>query len=544
MDDQNKKPLSTEEELDALLKEFLDAPGDEIPGEPPAEPASEPETLEALDTPWLDEVLAIPDTAPEIGPDEQAIAAAGLTHPQDAELEDIMQQIKQEDWQAVTRTLPHLPEDTEPFLDQETRDAFNEGKTLDEIFASEDTPAPASADTNIPQEKTEIPPEEEQPVPKTAPKKKNTYGLLGIPHILSTVIWLVLAVSIGAAAGRLIWICATDVLAFGREDKVVTITITEDDTLDTITEKLHKTGLIQYPELFKLYANLSHAMEDIDVGIYELNTLYDYHALVLMMSSTSNRVTVEVRIPEGYTCAQIFALLEEKGVCSAAELEEAAANGELEDYWFLEGVQRGSKYCLEGYLFPDTYEFYVGDKPIMVIEKMLSTFDYRFTETMAAKLETLNAYISQTLAARGFSQDFIDQNLMDIHKVVIVASMIEKETAATSESYNISSVIYNRLTNPGNFPYLNIDAALVYATGKTELTEEDKKLDTPYNTYLYKGLIPGPISNPSRSSLDAALDPKMTDFYFYALDPEANRHHFSKTYEEHQAFLESLKESA
>ncbi len=541
MDDQKKNPLSAEEELDALLAKFLEEPVEENQEEPPV--ADElPAEVEALDTQWLDDVLAAPEAPPEIGPDEMAVAAAGLTHPEDAELEEIMQQVKQEDWQAVTRKIPELPEEEEPFLDQETRDVFAQGKILDDVFASDTTLVPPITAEPVPEEPAV--PEEPEEIQKTMPKKKNTYGLFGLPHILATVVWLVLAVSIGAAAGRLIWVCATDVLAFGRDDKEVTITITEDDTLDTVTDKLYKTGLIQYPGLFKLYADLSDAMEDIDPGIYKLNTLYDYHALVLMMSSTSNRLTVDIMIPEGYTCAQIFALLEEKGVCSAAELEEAAALGELDDYWFLEGVERGSKYCLEGYLFPDTYEFYVGDKPVNVLCKLLDNFDYRFTETMAAKLETLNAMIAEKLASRGFPQDYIEENKMDIRKVVIIASMIEKEAAATSESYNISSVIYNRLTNPGSFPYLNIDAALVYITGKTELTAEDKQLDSPYNTYVYKGLIPGPISNPSLSSLHAALDPASSDFYYYALDPKENRHHFSKTLEEHKAFLESLKEQA
>ncbi len=518
MNDQNiPKKLSPEDQLDALLEKFL------AEEDTPASPAPIPQ-LE--DEHWLDDILAAPAKGPEIGPDELAVTAAGLTRPEDAQLEDIIQETKAEQWRSSTTR-------QETFLDHETREAFDEGKALDEVFASEDTLAPTPV-------QPEAPEVQEVPAEKAAPKKKNGYGLLGIPHIAATIIWVVLVASIGAALGQFIWTCAVDVLAFGREDNQVTITVTEDETLDSLTEKLRKTGLIQYPSLFKLYAGLTDAMEDIDPGIYELNTLYDYHALVLMMQGTSNRVTVDVMIPEGYTCAQIFELLAEKGVCTVEELEEAAAEGELAEYWFLEGIQRGSKYCLEGYLFPDTYEFYVGDTPTRVLEKFLNNFENRFTDNMAAKLDALNANLAQTLAARGFSAEYIEENKMTMHKVVIVASLIEKETAAVTESYKISSVIYNRLTNPGSFPFLNIDAALVYITGNKELTAEDKALDTPYNTYLYKGLIPGPISNPSRSSLDAALDPDQTGYYYYALDPDANSHHFSQTYEEHQDFLNSL----
>ena len=104
-----------------------------------------------------------------------------------------------------------------------------------------------------------------------------------------------------------------------------------------------------------------------------------------MGSYAPTRTEVVITIPEGYTCAQIFKLLEEKGVCSVAELEEYAANGDLGSYWFLEGVKRGSKYCLEGYLFPDTYRFYTNDTPRNALRKLLNGFDSRFTSVIKEK---------------------------------------------------------------------------------------------------------------------------------------------------------------
>ena len=125
---------------------------------------------------------------------------------------------------------------------------------------------------------------------------------------------------------------------------------------------------------------------------------------------------------------------------------------------------------------------------------------------------------------------------------MIIASLIEKETSGNKESYYIASVIYNRLTNPGEYPYLNIDAALVYAVGHSPLTNEDKLFDSPYNTYLYKGLVPGPIANPGVASMNAALSPESTEYYFYALDPSTGEHKFFKTYKAHLEFLESLQQ--
>ena len=196
--------------------------------------------------------------------------------------------------------------------------------------------------------------------------------------------------------------------------------------------------------------------------------------------------------------------------------------------------------------------FYTNDKPGRVLEKFLNAFDARYTDLMKSKLEPLNEQLAKTLRNRGYSQSYIDAHKITIREIVIIASMIEKETAGVDESYSISSVIYNRLTNPGNYPYLNIDAALIYAldgnidpeTGKSKpLTSADLLLDTPYNTYKYAGLIPGPISNPGRNSLDAALDPLDTGYYYYVYNPVTRKHLFAKTKAEHDAnvkYVDSL----
>lgn len=372
---------------------------------------------------------------------------------------------------------------------------------------------------------------------KGRPKKTAGEGLWGIPSILSTVVWLVLIVAIGVTAGRMAWVCASDVLAFGREDKVVTITVYEKDTMEDITEKLYNAGLIRYRSLFNLYATFSHAEEDIKPGIYDLNTRYDYHALVNFMTPSSNRSIIKVMIPEGYSSAQIFALLEENKVCTAVDLANYAASGELNEYWFLEDVERGQTNCLEGFLFPDTYEFYKNDSPRNILQKMLTNFDNRFDEELRGQIDSLNQYLSGLMRSAGRSEDYIASHLFTVREVAIVASMIEKETAHSGESPLIASVIYNRLFNWGDNPaYLNIDAAIVYALGgKTNLTKDDLKVDSPYNTYLNTGLTPTPIANPGLTSLKAALNPEHTNYYFYVLDPNEGSHQFSTSREEHEA---------
>ena len=132
-----------------------------------------------------------------------------------------------------------------------------------------------------------------------------------------------------------------------------------------------------------------------------------------------------------------------------------------------------------------------------------------------------------------------------------MASMIERETSNGSESYEIASVIYNRLTNPGSYPYLQIDATVIYgmggsridpATGESlPLTKADLERDTPYNSYTRKGLIPGPISNPGRNSLNAALDPNETSYYYYVYDPSQGAHLFATSEAGHEQNKDRVK---
>lgn len=486
---------------------------------------------------WMEELFT-PDPGEEILPDEHAISSAGLVHPDDAEVERILQEAREEDWGAPEDSVtPEAPVAEEPFRDAEYRDTFGEdGAALEQIFSGDPMP---QLDTE------EDVPEEEPPAPKGRPRRKKGYGLLGIPHILVTVIWVVIVLAIGISMGRIAWLCVADVLAFNRPDQQVTLTIDRDDTVDAIAEKLKNAGLIRYPELFKFYVNFSHKADVISSGTFTLNAKLDYMAMVNAMNTDSySREVVEVVIPEGYSCAQIFSLLEEKGVCAASELEDWAANGELSDYWFLEDVNRGSRYCLEGFLFPDTYQFYTDDEPQRVLEKFLDNFEYRFNDELIVSIDELNNRLSQMLTDHGYDEEYIQSHQFTVYQVVTVASLIEKETANTLESYTISSVIYNRLTNASEYPFLNIDATILYALGthKEELSTEDLTIDSPYNTYTKPGLPPGPIANPGLHSLNAALDPDETDFYFYAMDPSTGTHHFSTNMDEHRAFLDSLEE--
>ena len=523
--------------------------------------------MENEKNPRMEDLLAAPEMGQEIGPDENAVASAGLIQHEDAELERIITETKamedphgEEDFDTMPaeslpepEPVPYPAEDAdEEFM--QPQEEYSDEPLMDsptEIFEAIDMSQAYSDAAPEDEEIPELPETPDAPQRKRRPRMKKGYGLLGIPHILATVIWLAIIVAIGVSLGRTLWVCAADVLAFGREAAEHTVTISDGDNIETIAAKLKNAGLIRYPGLFKLYADVAVDDGEISPGTYTLSTLYDYHALVKSMNSYSSaRETVEVLIPEGYTCAQIFALLEEKGVCSVADLEAYAANGEIKDYAFLEGVERGTPYCLEGFLFPDTYEFYVGDSAGRVLGKLLGDkvggFDVRFTELMEEKLVELNQRLSDMMKKNGYDQEYIDRHQMTLYDVVIVASMIEKESTG-ADAYDIASVIYNRLTNARKYPYLNIDATIIYAlggnidpeTGKVKpLTKADLELDHPYNSYTKSGLIPGPISNPGTNSLLAALDPNDTNYHYYVYDPIAHTHLFAKDEKEHAKNVE------
>ena len=490
------------------------------------------------DDAWLDELFGAVEEKAELGVDEAAMASHDMSNISDRELEEIMREALSETFQEDVYTDVEIPI---PTLDDEYRDVYTDDSDMRFPDDEEQSAGPISVE---PEEEIEEAPEDPNvPVRKVRPKPKKGYGLFGLPHIVSTAIWLVLAITIGISLGRLLWVCAADVLAFGRENQEIAITITEDDTVDTVTDKLYDAGLIQYKELFKLYAALAKADQKITAGTYKLNTQYDYHALVNGMSASSSyRETVTVRIPEGYTCAQIYALLESKGVCSVETLEKYASTSEFASYDFLEGVPRGTKYCLEGFLFPDTYDFYTNDTPQRIFDKLLSRFDDQFDDELRAHINTLNEKMAAKLRKNGYGQSYIDANKLTLYDVVTMASIVQKESAHSGENYEIASVFYNRLAHPNSFPFLNSDATVVYAHGgKQDLTAEDYKLDSPYNTYVVKGLPAGPIANPGLSAIMSSLSPADTNYHYFVLDPSIGEHLFSATYKEHQEKVEALR---
>ena len=375
----------------------------------------------------------------------------------------------------------------------------------------------------------------ERPVRPAEPEVPRRAGRSGC---LGGLIYFAFVVSISIILACVGWMAASDVLALNKEPVTATVTLDKAEFKDVtisytdaegnakersghqvsvgyVAKQLKDAGIIKYKGLFELYCSVSHAKTKIDPGTYELSTNYDYRALVKKMQVGSGAmVTTKVTIPEGYTMEQIFHKLEDENVCSYDDLMDAAANYSY-NYSFIDQSMQGDAKRLEGFLFPDTYEFYQGMQASSAINKFLENFHDRLTAEMLEKA---------------------DERGMTMQEVVTVASMIEKEAANDDERAMIAAVIYNRIE--AGMP-LQIDSTIMYVLPehKDLLTVEDTKIDSPYNTYQNKGLPPTPIANPGLASIKATLSPASTQALYYALDAESGTHKFFTNYGEFQAFV-------
>ena len=340
--------------------------------------------------------------------------------------------------------------------------------------------------------------------------------------IFRALVYLICVVVASILLAGIGWLLANDLCAFNKEYKEVTVEVTQEDTVHSVSKKLKDAGLIEYRWFFNLFAWISNADEKIGEGTYTLNTDMDYRALIVGMTGSSggnlSAETVRVTIPEGYTVMQTINLLAENGVNTVEEFTDAAANYDFE-YAFLDDSLKGSVTRLEGYLFPNTYDFYVGENAAHALSRLLDEFNRQMSDDVMA---------------------LVEESGRSLQEIITIASLIEEETDGTDRE-KIASVIYNRLNNPSyeTGGLLQIDASLVYATGHTELTEEDMTVDSPYNLYTHAGLPPTPITNPGFASIRAALQPAETSYYYYVLGNDG-LHIFSETYAEHQQVINSL----
>lgn len=299
-----------------------------------------------------------------------------------------------------------------------------------------------------------------------------------------------------------------------KDDKEVLITIEDNTSIFGIAKILDDKSLIRSSVGFIAKVKLGKYNGKLTSGTYTLSPSMSVEEICAKLSEPKIlRETATVTFPEGFSLEQMAKRLEEEGLVSEEAFLKAA--DEEYDFEFLKNIPKGDyNYRLQGFLFPDTYEFYKDSTAGEIIEKMLARFD-------------------EVYSSSGATYD-------DVFEIITKASMIEKEAKVESERPMIAGVIENRISKGMAF---QIDATVLYdATNglydeqeSTFIAKNIRELDSPYNTYMFGGLPAGPICNPGITSIKAALEPATHNYLYYHTDTKKNdgSHIFTETFNQH-----------
>lgn len=367
---------------------------------------------------------------------------------------------------------------------------------------------------------------------KRRKKKKYTNHTRTMGHVFLGVVLSVAAICVGVFLAWKVIVGLMDYTVMAKKSHEADIVIDSTMNVDDIAETLHENGIIEMPWLFKTYINMKDEAEGFLDGEYTVNSTMSYSNIITLLKTVRQYTnTVTVMIPEGYNAQQIGQLLEENLVCRADDFEKYYRS-KLEKYDFEEQitVTENRFYALEGYLFPDTYEFYViddlPDKPSMdtsqyakqAAEKMYSNFQNKITKKMYARAKELG---------------------MTFDEVVTLASIIQKEGTNEENMANISSVFHNRLENMYEYPHLQSDTTDNYIEDVIRPNIPSSSLAlyenviTAYDTYTCEGLPAGPICSPGLEAINAALYPAETDYYYF-LSSSDGVFYYASTVEKHE----------
>jgi|GEM_PF-382630 len=327
--------------------------------------------------------------------------------------------------------------------------------------------------------------------------------------------------------------CINDVLALSVSDEEVEITIPNNITTDETIDLFYQKGLIKVPWFCKFFAKFRGYEQE---GIYYYDYIEDEEKIkpyiggtyylsrsmglegmlnVLLDNSITSEQTVSITFPEGYTIAQIVNRLEDYEIISNSNKFVSAANYNYQ-YDFLDTTNTGMALNLEGYLFPDTYDMYIGESTSSIIKRFLTNFEERWTSDYQKRADELGYTTSEILT---------------------IASIIQKEAAGPEQMADISSVLHNRLKQSSAYPMLQCDSTANYVTVYlTDLFGEKKAKPylSKYDTAVCVGLPAGPICNPGIDAIHAALYPSETSYLYFCHDKNGNVYYATTDYEHQQ----------
>ena len=312
----------------------------------------------------------------------------------------------------------------------------------------------------------------------------------------------------------------------GDDPTPVTFTIRPGETAAQIAQRLEAEGLIRDADVFRALLRLRGVDTRLEAGNYELRRTMSMNEIMVVLQH-GRPPTITLTVPEGWRAEEIADLLRVVGLADPDEFLQIVRSGGDFDYDFLRDRPPGVT-SLEGFLFPDTYEFPTDATAEDVVRRMLETFGQRFTPALREQARKQG---------------------LTVYQAVVLASIVEREAVIPQERPIIASVFLNRLRKG---MYLNADPTVQYALGfqaesgtwwKRPLLLEDLEVDSPYNTYRHPGLPPGPICNPGLAALQAVANPAKTNYYYFVANDVAGdgSHVFAETLEEHQANIEKYR---
>ena len=352
------------------------------------------------------------------------------------------------------------------------------------------------------------------------------------------IAWIVSVLLIGAMLAAFLITGMNDLLAITRQDdSAVTVQIPKDADINTVTDALKNSGVIGEPNYFKFYASITKN-DTFQQGTYELKKNMDYQAIITNLQGTSNRTdTIEVTIIEGQNVLEIADKLEEEGALgNKTEFLQLCNSDKFDnDYDFLKAIPNPGEryYKLEGYLYPDKYEFYVNEDPASIIYKILHNYEKRIYEKQAfdgyEKLYSVKKMLEKT------------ESKYSLDEIMTIASIIQAEAADSEDMYYISSIIHNRLDADADegVSALGLDSTKFYPYRSEDKLPADiaANYQSRYDTYDNTGLPPGPICNPGMEAIKAAVTPYDTSYYYFFHDSNGKAY-YASTIEEHEANLE------
>ncbi|MFA5125172.1 MAG: endolytic transglycosylase MltG [Patescibacteria group bacterium] len=292
--------------------------------------------------------------------------------------------------------------------------------------------------------------------------------------------------------------------------QVTTVNIESGITADKIAQALRSRGLITNVFIFKLYAKLTKADSRLVAGTHQIEARSSIKSIIRQLTINTNiDRELTITIIEGWKIKDIAVYLQERGIVDEQEFVSAGTIDNWRDqYAFLQDKRIKS---LEGFLFPDTYRIFSDAQAEDIIKKLLDNFDRKVTAQMRFDAPKDNS---------------------SFYDALILASIVEREALYDDDRRVIAAIFLNRLKQGIG---LQSDATINYVTGKKSPrpTYADLQVNSPYNTYKYRGLPPGPICNPGLTSINAVIYSQPNQYYYFLTDSEG-RAHFGRTYAEHQ----------